>query len=80
VEASVILRRHCTAVKHFNELWWHEVHTGSRRDQLSFNYAARKANLRIAYFPGTIRKPNDIFIKRHHRRKSDRFWKNAPLA
>ena len=32
---GVILRRHSPAMTEFNEAWWHEIQTGSIRDQLS---------------------------------------------
>jgi TOD1/MUCI70, glycosyltransferase-like domain len=53
-ECSVILRRHTPAVKAFNEAWWDEITRGSRRDQLSFGYVARKVGLRYGFLPGTI--------------------------
>jgi hypothetical protein len=54
VECSVILRRHTPAVKAFNEAWWDEICRGSRRDQLSFGYVARKVGMRHGFLPGTI--------------------------
>jgi hypothetical protein len=50
---AIILRRHNDRVKAFNDLWWTEVCNGSRRDQLSSVYAARKVGLKVGYFPGT---------------------------
>lgn len=48
-----VLRRHTEAVKRFNEIWFHEVQTRSLRDQMSIDYAAWKAGVRIRYFPGS---------------------------
>jgi hypothetical protein len=53
-ECSVILRRHTSRVRAFNEAWWDEIATGSRRDQLSFGYVAQKVALRYGFFPGSI--------------------------
>lgn len=53
VETGVLLRRNTPGVAAFNEFWWREIESGSRRDQLSFNYAARKTGLKFAHFDGT---------------------------
>jgi hypothetical protein len=45
-ECNVIVRRHNDpAVKRAMEIWWAEIENGSRRDQLSFNYALWRAGL-----------------------------------
>ena len=54
-ECPVVLRRHSAAVQAFNEAWWDEIVHGSKRDQLSFPYVARKVGLRAYTFPGSIR-------------------------
>jgi hypothetical protein len=45
IASGVLLRRHSAKVKKLNELWWREVEQGSKRDQLSFNYAAHQIRL-----------------------------------
>jgi GT2 family glycosyltransferase len=46
VECNVIVRRHNDpAVKLAMEIWWEEIEKGSKRDQLSFNYALWRAGL-----------------------------------
>jgi hypothetical protein len=45
VETGCLVRRHTPAVAAFNEAWWDELSNWSRRDQLSFNYVARKLGL-----------------------------------
>lgn len=46
-ECNVIVRQHgSTAVAAAMQLWWSEITRGSRRDQLSFNYALWRAGLR----------------------------------
>lgn len=45
-ECNVIIRRHnAPAVAAAMEIWWDEIEKGSRRDQLSFNYALWRAGL-----------------------------------
>ncbi len=51
-ETSVLFRRNTLAVRAFCEAWWEEVRTGSRRDQVSFNYVADRMKLRYRYFAG----------------------------
>jgi hypothetical protein len=53
-ELPVILRRHTERVARFNELWWSEIERGSKRDQISFPYAAAQAGLRVGHFPGSL--------------------------
>lgn len=53
-ECTVILRRHTAQVKAFNEAWWEEIRRGSKRDQLSFDYVARKLGLCYRTLPGSI--------------------------
>jgi hypothetical protein len=67
VEASVLLRRHSSAIATFNEAWWNEIKNGSRRDQISFNYVAYRQGLRYGEFPGTIfRGGSQLFFRQSH--------------
>lgn len=66
VEATVLLRRHTEKVIEFNEAWWEEICKGSKRDQISFNYVARKLNLKYRYFPGNLRQKNYLFVRDAH--------------
>jgi hypothetical protein len=44
--SSILLRRHHSPdVQRTMERWWNEIASGSKRDQLSFNYAAWKEHL-----------------------------------
>ena len=65
-ECCVLLRRHTDAIKDFNEAWWEEIRRGSRRDQLSFDYVARRCGLKYRYFPGSVEQPNSLFRRDHH--------------
>jgi hypothetical protein len=55
VECAVLLRRHTGKVRQFNEAWYQEIKHNSRRDQLSFNYAARKTGLEFCHLPESLR-------------------------
>lgn len=45
-ECNVIVRRHNDpAVRQAMEIWWEEIEKGSRRDQISFNYALWRAGM-----------------------------------
>jgi Protein of unknown function (DUF616) len=52
-ETSILVRRNTPAIRRFNEQWWRELETGSRRDQLSFNYVAWKLNFQYSHLPGS---------------------------
>ncbi len=62
-EATVILRRHTPEIEAFNERWWSEIQGGSRRDQLSFPYVARKLGLPYQRFPLSLGTRNGLFMK-----------------
>lgn len=47
---TYILRRHTKKIKEFNEKWWAEICKGSRRDQLSFDYALWKVGIKPKWF------------------------------
>ena len=47
-------------------MWWEEISSGSKRDQISFDYVARKLNIKINNFPGDIKKENYLFTRFSH--------------
>jgi hypothetical protein len=53
-ECTVLFRRHTKKTAKFNEAWWTEIKAHSRRDQLSFAYAAHKLGFKYTYLPGLI--------------------------
>lgn len=55
-ECGIIIRRHTPKVEMFNNYWFSEYSRHSRRDQISFMYAADKVGLRI-------NKIDDFFIE-----------------
>jgi hypothetical protein len=67
-ECAVILRRHTPSTARLNELWWQEVSNGSRRDQLSFNYACWKLGIKHSLLPGTML--DNPFFKWHPHAKA----------
>lgn len=54
VEAGVILRRHTLVARGVNVAWWREICSGSRRDQLSFDYVLWKLGVGYREFPGSM--------------------------
>jgi hypothetical protein len=64
-ECTILLRRHTPAIRRFNEAWYAEIKAHSRRDQLSFNYVARKLGLHYAFLPGTVSNNPHFFRRRH---------------
>jgi hypothetical protein len=63
IEAPILLRRHTPAVARLNAAWWAELARGSRRDQLSFNYASWKLGFCYATFPLSLAVRNGLFVK-----------------
>jgi hypothetical protein len=63
----VLLRRHHDPlVKKTMQLWWNEVQTGSRRDQLSFNYVCWKTGLEVGIVPGDVRRHTHFHMVGKH--------------
>lgn len=64
-ETNVILRKiKNKSVERFNKIWWEELSSGSRRDQLSVNYAVDKSGVSFNFFDRecNIRDPyNNLF-------------------
>lgn len=54
-DTSVLIRRHTDEVSDFCATWWDIVSGGSRRDQLSFDYARWKHDVRFSNIVGTTR-------------------------
>jgi len=69
-ECGVILRRLSPVVERFERMWWAEICRYSKRDQISFEFAARLAGVRVATIPGSVQH-NDYFERRPHRRLLD---------
>lgn len=54
VQCKYVFRRHTPEVKRFNERWWKEIEEGSRRDQLSFQFAAEATGVSYAMLPYSL--------------------------
>ncbi len=54
VATGVVVRQTCPEMSTFNHSWWYEIKGGSVRDQLSFNYVARRRKVRYGVIPGSI--------------------------
>lgn len=68
--AILIRRHHCDYVIKTMETWWEQVNKFSRRDQLSFNYAAWKNDFKFGHIPGDPRSLNPWFYKVGNKRKN----------
>lgn len=51
---GIVFRRNTPEVRQFNELWWSEVQSGSRRDQISLAYALWKTGIKHTVIRGHI--------------------------
>jgi len=65
-ETGILFRRHNDAVRRFNEAWWLEVQTGSKRDQVSFDYCVDRMGVRLLKIPGK-RQDYGLFVREHAR-------------
>lgn len=74
-EVGILFRRHNERVERFNEIWWAEICRGSRRDQLSFNYAVRKSGATLRCLPPSFR--TRFFGKLEHARPRPH-WSGVP--
>jgi len=66
VETACVIRRHDKLATRFCEAWWHEISTGSRRDQLSFNFVHWRLGIPYGTIPGH-REDSPFFNFQHHR-------------
>ena len=71
--SMIMFRRHNEQdVIEAMEMWWSEIEKGSRRDQLSYNYAVWKTGLEIIFLPGDSR-DNKYFKYVYHKRHQKSF-------
>lgn len=62
-DTSVLLRRHTSDVHRMCNIWWETLDRGSRRDQLSFDYAAWKAGVRVNRITPGLTRGHDNYIE-----------------
>ncbi len=69
ISSAVLIRRHNEpdVIRTMN-LWWDEICRGSKRDQLSFNYAAWKTGLKYHVFPDNPRENKYFHMLGMHRK------------
>ena len=74
-ENNILVRRHNAAnMIELAQAWWDEIVHGSRRDQLSFPFVARRRALRIAYlgdFGSNARNDSRVNFFSHIRRREE---------
>jgi len=64
--SMVVVRRHNEKdVMRMGELWWDQIKRFSRRDQISFNYAAWKTQLNFTYIEDNARENEYVLWKPH---------------
>jgi len=64
-ETRILLRRHTPTIARFNEFWWNELRTGSKRDQVSFNYCIDTLRVPVAYFEKPRGEEFGFIVKPH---------------
>jgi len=80
-ETGVIFRdHHSTAVQEHAKVWNELLENFSKRDQLSFNFAAWQYGLDVTYIKGDARGNNPAFVMNPHREKGRRQLRNFLLA
>lgn len=63
-ELGFLVRRNTEDVKKFNEAWFAELCTGSKREQMSFNYILSKfPNIKVNFIEGTIYENDYVELK-----------------
>lgn len=73
-ECNVLLRRHNeAAVIAAMDLWWAEIHSGSKRDQLSFTYALWKTGQPLSLF-----RNGDVLLKNFKALQRTAHYVNTP--
>ena len=63
--SKLIYAMKLTEIIKLNELWWHEICNGSRRDQLSFDYCCWKLGIKYKHMDGNMYQ-NEHFRYRAH--------------
>jgi len=68
IESGVMFRSHHEpSVIKITELWWECISAYSRRDQLSFNYAAWASGFQYSVMTGSARHGNQAFVLQSHK-------------
>ncbi|MDH5609265.1 MAG: DUF616 domain-containing protein [Cyclobacteriaceae bacterium] len=71
ISSGVLLRKHHDPhVRKTMETWWNEICEGSKRDQLSFNYAAWKNQFDPVLLPYDLRNNEFFYLLGKHRKNN----------
>jgi hypothetical protein len=68
----IIIRKHTKKIIELNNLWWSEVCSGSRRDQLSFDYVCWKLKIKYGIIDGGF--PDNKLFHYNPHRKTHKFF------
>lgn len=63
-ETGVLLRRHTPEIAALGDFWWSELHSGSLRDQVSFNYCVDSVGIPVNYMDDP-RQSLGFLLRRH---------------
>jgi hypothetical protein len=73
IETGIIIRKNNSKIKEFSKIWYEEYMSGSKRDQLSINYALSKSNVIFKYVSFPLRKNNYFKLTKHlHKIKNEK--------
>lgn len=65
LETAIMIRKNNKKIKEFSNVWYNEYMSGSRRDQLSVNYALKKSNVNLKHFTFPLRQNKYFKIHSH---------------
>ncbi len=63
-DTGFLLRRNTVLMQQFQDVWYKELDTGSKRDQLSHSYALWKTGISIASYTKGSKKGNSPYLKK----------------
>lgn len=69
VASGIVIRRNCEEVAEMNEMWWGEIGSWSKRDQLSFDFCRWATGVKFKELPGSIYDGRMCDLDRYHKRK-----------
>lgn len=65
---SIMVLKNVPLVRNLCRLWWQEIKEGSKRNQLSFDYARWKIGVEIGHLPGNLRDGKIVVFNEHNGR------------
>ena len=70
-ETKIVIRKNTPQVEQFNKEWFYQLFTGSKRDQISFNYVAWKVGIEVYYFKESVRKSKLFGFQKHIKERDE---------